>query len=209
MTGTCALRALKRKISDAIYARLVAEERSARTASGKDPAGQPGNDSVCRGAAHTPKHQLFGQATPGPLPSLEPQAHRHSLPDLRRHPDTPLDTKRPRSARRRRRVIAAQTGRSRMAARVVVSPRSPGRFTEPVLRNCRPRARLERGPWALGVPLAVRLPAPVSGSLRDEDEQRSDVMTVTGWLEVESQTPQQDQRPRIAGRGMCANLTGL
>lgn len=45
MTGKCALRALKRKISDAIYARLIADELAARHAIFKDPGGQSGNDS--------------------------------------------------------------------------------------------------------------------------------------------------------------------
>lgn len=59
-----ALRCLKRRISDALYARLRAD---ARTAS---PGGQPGNHSVSRAAGSHPAHQLFGQATPGPKTSL-------------------------------------------------------------------------------------------------------------------------------------------
>jgi transposase len=65
-----ALRALKRRISDAIYARLVADARTA-TAS-KDPGGQPGNDSGSSAAGSHPDRRLFGQATPGPQPSLRP-----------------------------------------------------------------------------------------------------------------------------------------
>jgi len=56
-----ALRALKRRISDAIYARLQAD---ARRAGG--PGGQPGNDSDSSAAGSHPGHRLFGQATPGP-----------------------------------------------------------------------------------------------------------------------------------------------
>jgi transposase len=65
-----ALRALKRRISDAIYARLLADARTA--AASKDPGGQPGNDSGSSAAGFHPEHRLFGQATPGPQPSLRP-----------------------------------------------------------------------------------------------------------------------------------------
>ena len=56
-----ALRALKRQISDAIFACLQADARRAR-----GPGGQPGNHSASRAAGSHPEHQLFGQATPGP-----------------------------------------------------------------------------------------------------------------------------------------------
>ena len=65
-----ALRCLKRRISDAIYARLRAGARNAAAASGRDPGGQPGNDSVSSAAGSHPEHRLFGPATPGPAPSL-------------------------------------------------------------------------------------------------------------------------------------------
>ena len=67
-----ALRSLKRRISDAIYARLRADARNTAAASGRDPGGQPGNDSVSSAAGSHPAHQLFGQATPGPGTSLRP-----------------------------------------------------------------------------------------------------------------------------------------
>ena len=57
-----ALRALKRRISDAIYAALVADARQA-AAGTKGPGGQPGNLSVSRAAGSHPAHRLFGQAT--------------------------------------------------------------------------------------------------------------------------------------------------
>ena len=60
-----ALRALKRRISDAIYAALVADARQA-TACSEGPGGQPGNHSVTGAAGSHPEHRLFGQATPGP-----------------------------------------------------------------------------------------------------------------------------------------------
>ena len=60
-----ALRALKRRISDAIYAALAADARRA-TASPKGPGGQPGNHSASRAAGSHPKHRPFGQAAPRP-----------------------------------------------------------------------------------------------------------------------------------------------
>jgi transposase len=65
-----ALRCLKRRISDAIYARLRADARHAAAAAPKDPGGQPGNDSDSSAAGSHPGHRLFGQATPGPGASL-------------------------------------------------------------------------------------------------------------------------------------------
>jgi hypothetical protein len=59
-----ALRCLKRRISEAIYARLRADARAA------GPGGQSGNHSVSGAAGSHPKRQLFGQATPGPRTSL-------------------------------------------------------------------------------------------------------------------------------------------
>jgi transposase len=63
-----ALRCLKRRISDAIYARLRHDARK------EDPGGQPGNHSVSRAAGSHPEHRLFGQATPGPEASLRAAA---------------------------------------------------------------------------------------------------------------------------------------
>jgi transposase len=63
-TGKEALRALKRQISDAIFARLQAGARHAASANG--PEGQPGNDSGSSAAGSHPARRLFGQATPGP-----------------------------------------------------------------------------------------------------------------------------------------------
>jgi transposase len=70
-----ALRSLKRRISDAIYAALVADARQAAAATpSKGPGGQPGNHSVSRAAGSHPAHRLFGQATPGPHTTLRPEA---------------------------------------------------------------------------------------------------------------------------------------
>ena len=58
-----ALRSLKRRISDTIYARLQAGARQAAKAREKSPGGQPGNDSDSSAAGSHPERQLFGQAT--------------------------------------------------------------------------------------------------------------------------------------------------
>jgi transposase len=60
-----ALRALKRQISDAIFACLQEDARRAAAAA-RSPGGQPGNHSASRAAGSHPDHRLFGQATPGP-----------------------------------------------------------------------------------------------------------------------------------------------
>jgi transposase len=65
-TSKEALRALKRQISDAIFACLQADARRAATAAAKSPGGQPGNGSDSSAAGSHPEHRLFGQATPGP-----------------------------------------------------------------------------------------------------------------------------------------------
>jgi transposase len=64
-----ALRSLKRKVSDAIFARLQADARQARE---NGPAGQPGNGSDSSAASSHPGRQLFGPATPGPDPTIRP-----------------------------------------------------------------------------------------------------------------------------------------
>ncbi len=72
-----ALRCLKRRISDAIYARLQADaRRAARTPADAGPGGQPGNDSDSSAAGSHPERQLFGQASPGPRTTLRPASPR-------------------------------------------------------------------------------------------------------------------------------------
>ncbi len=74
-----ALRSLKRRISDAIFARLQADaRRAAAAASTGGPGGQPGSDSVASAAGSHPEHRLFGQATPGPEPTLRSRRDPHS-----------------------------------------------------------------------------------------------------------------------------------
>ena len=72
-TAKEALRALKRQVSDAIYKHLKAG--AARAAAGSGPGGQPGNDSVASAAGSHPERRLFGQATPGPAPTLRSPPH--------------------------------------------------------------------------------------------------------------------------------------
>ena len=67
-----ALRALKRQISDAIFACLQADGPPGRSARAKGPGGHPGNDSASSAAGSHPARQLFGPATPGPGTSLRP-----------------------------------------------------------------------------------------------------------------------------------------
>jgi transposase len=75
-SGKEAIRALKRRISDALYTRLRHDaEQAAHVTAG--PGGHPGNDSVASAAGSHPEHRLFDQATPEPGATLRPvQAHR-------------------------------------------------------------------------------------------------------------------------------------
>ncbi len=90
-----ALRSLKRRISDAVYARPQADVRQAAVTRGNGPGGQPGNDSDSSAAGSHPEHLLFGQATPGPdikiRPPLPRQTHLHRS-RLQRKPAQPLDS---------------------------------------------------------------------------------------------------------------------
>ncbi len=83
-----ALRALKRQISDAIYKHLKAD--AARRAQG--PGGHGGTDSAASAAGSHPGRRLFGQATPGPAPTLRPQPGPAKT--------TPAPPRSPRTARR-------------------------------------------------------------------------------------------------------------
>jgi transposase len=67
-----ALRALQRRVSDAIYSHLQADARRATAARTAGPGGQSGNDSVASAAGSHPENRLFGQATPGPGTTLRP-----------------------------------------------------------------------------------------------------------------------------------------
>ena len=100
-----ALRSLKRRISNAIYAVLLADARQAAAASSsKGPGGQPGNLSVSRAAGSHPAHQLFGQATPGPATTIRPRATTGPAPGQpngaprHRAKNSPADSKKPGTA---------------------------------------------------------------------------------------------------------------
>jgi transposase len=103
-TSKEALRALKRRISDAIYRRLRAGARRAAAASAEvtGPGGQEGNDTDASAAGLHPEHQLFGKATPGPEPTLRaPSRTRPKNPSSRapKKMSRTLDAKRLRYAR--------------------------------------------------------------------------------------------------------------
>ena len=91
-TSKEALRALKRQVSDALYQRMKADARRAAGTAG--PGGHPGNGSVASVAGLHPADRLFGQATPGPDPTLRPQ---------------PRPSKGTRPARKTRRPVTART----------------------------------------------------------------------------------------------------
>jgi transposase len=95
-TSKEALRALKRRISDALYRRLRADaRRAAATASAKvtSPGGQAGNDTDASAAGLHPEHQLFGTTTPGPKLTLRPaprkQPKKASSPASKKMSRTP------------------------------------------------------------------------------------------------------------------------
>jgi transposase len=73
-----ALRALKRRVSDAIFARLQAD---ARRAAATQRQGAMGSDSVASAAGSHPRCRLFGQATPGPVTTLRPRQLPHERKD--------------------------------------------------------------------------------------------------------------------------------
>ena len=76
-SGKEATRALKRRISDAIYVSLRADAVRALRPASTGPGGQPGNDTETSAAGSHPEHRLFGQATPEPDITLRPASTRH------------------------------------------------------------------------------------------------------------------------------------
>ena len=96
-----ALRALKRRISDAIYARVRADARQAPAAAG--PGGQAGNDSDSSAADSHPQapalrkgHSRARHQPTGRRPAQQPRA---ATACLRKSPADPLTAKRSRSWR--------------------------------------------------------------------------------------------------------------
>ena len=90
-TGKAAIRALKRRISDAIYTRLRDDATRAAGQTPTGPGGQPGNDSVACAAGSHPEHRLFGQATPEPDTTLRPTATTSRSPRAERPPRAPSE----------------------------------------------------------------------------------------------------------------------
>jgi transposase len=103
MTGKCALRALKRKISDTLYQRMLDDVRP-RGGSGKDPGGQSGNDASSSVAGSHPE-----------TPALRTSHSRATTNSKTATGDSRMLTTRPAPARRRT---------SRSAAGVKLEPRT-------------------------------------------------------------------------------------
>ncbi len=84
MTGKCALRSLKRKISDALYERMLQDARRRVTGIGKDPGGQSGNDAASSAAGSHPDRPALrtshSRATPNPRTATGEQAMLTSPP---------------------------------------------------------------------------------------------------------------------------------
>ena len=70
-TGKEALRSLKRRISDAIFARLQVDAHQLERFVDVGSGGQEGNDSVASATGSHPEHRLFGTATPEPDVTLK------------------------------------------------------------------------------------------------------------------------------------------
>ena len=65
-----AMRSLKRRLSDTVYRAMLtdlAKSSAAQQVTG--PGGHRGNDSDSSATGSQPQHRLFGQATPGPVPT--------------------------------------------------------------------------------------------------------------------------------------------
>lgn len=82
-----ALRALKRRLSDAVFVVLQADASRAEVTE-VGPGGQAGNGSMASVAGSHPEHRLFGEATPGPVATLEPQPPARPRPSQHRPKET-------------------------------------------------------------------------------------------------------------------------
>jgi transposase len=71
-TGKEALRALKRRISDAIYRQLLIDAQRVQKQTIVGPGGQTGNDSKASVTDSHPQGRFFGEATPEPEITLRP-----------------------------------------------------------------------------------------------------------------------------------------
>jgi len=79
-----ALGCLKRRISDALYACMVEDADGTDGCSSEAREGNRGTTLSPARPAHTPRHRLFGQATPGPAVRLG-QRHARTGAKWRRH----------------------------------------------------------------------------------------------------------------------------
>ena len=91
-TGKEALRALKRRISDALYRQLQLDARRAAASATAGPGGQAGNDSEASVTGSHPEHRLFGEATPEPTITLRPPQARNSA-DTQSQPREAIETR--------------------------------------------------------------------------------------------------------------------
>jgi transposase len=91
-TGKEALRALKRRISDALDRQLQLDARRAAASATAGPGGQAENDSEASGTGSHPEHRLFGEATPEPTITLRPPQARDGA-DTRSQPREAIETR--------------------------------------------------------------------------------------------------------------------
>ena len=143
-----ALRALKRRISDAIYARLLADARTAAAAA-EDPGGQPGNDSGSSAAGFTPNTGSSDKPLPGLTTTLRPRPAAGAVlgiprslpPCCRRSPQVQAERpqrsagERPGGAARRRAYPAAGTARG---PRPLATPKRPKATSRATKRPTKP-----------------------------------------------------------------------
>ena len=89
-----ALRSLKRRISDAIYARLLADARQAARAAVTGSGGQPGNDSDSSAAGLAPRTPALrtshSRAQAHPTIRHPGQANHAAEADIKENPPEPL-----------------------------------------------------------------------------------------------------------------------
>jgi transposase len=91
-TAKEALRALKRRISDALYRQLQLDARRAPASATAGPGGQAENDSEASVTGSHPEHRLFGEATPEPTITLRPPQARDGA-DTRSQPREAIETR--------------------------------------------------------------------------------------------------------------------
>jgi hypothetical protein len=95
MPPKSALRALKRKVSDALYARMTSDAtRSDQARQANDPGGQTGNDSASSAAGSHPDAPALRASHSRARPTLRPATSHRSHPhpnDLREQDAEPLD----------------------------------------------------------------------------------------------------------------------